>query len=234
MPEMFSILYLLLFAFSGLAVARRLFYRNKPLVRIWLGLAFGMLMLIWLPALFSFLFGFVLLSQLLGLATGCAIGIVFWLLSRRKSLTASPWKAELPVLIAGGLLFLLCLVLLSSHTIVERGGALYVGQSTYGDLAMHLGFISSIAVQGTFPPMYSICVDTPGTTHSCPKALGRPSTSLARAFGLQRCCPRRMRFLLVILGVYCFFEGWLREKRKAVFAMLLFFIGGGFGFLVFL
>jgi cadmium resistance protein CadD (predicted permease) len=60
------------------------FYRDRPMIRIWLGLTFGMLMLIWLPALFSFVFGFVLLSQLLGLLAACMLGAVCWMLSRKK------------------------------------------------------------------------------------------------------------------------------------------------------
>ncbi len=230
MAELFSILYLLLFAFSGLGISRFLFYRDRPLIRVWLGLTFGMLMLIWLPALFSFLFGFVLLSQMLALVTACVLGGVFWLLSRKKSLTAASWKSELPALITCGGLLLVCLILLSSHTIVERGGALYVGQSTYGDLAMHLGFISSIATQGTFPPMYSIC---PGKAVSYPflsESVGATFYLFGTSLRFATMLTAAYAFLLAIFGAYCFLEEWLGEKRKAVFSTLLFFVGGGFGF----
>lgn len=225
-----SFIYLLLFAMSGLGVSRLVFYRDRPLIRVWLGLAFGLLMLIWLPALFSFVLGFVLLSQILGLVAGCLIGAACFFLSRRKSLTKTPWKQELPFLISGGLLFLLCFVLLSSHTIVERDGALYVGQSTYGDLAMHLGFISSIATQGTFPPMYSICVGIPVRYPFLSESVGATFYLFGTSLRFAVMLTASYAFVLVILGVYCFFEGWLKQKRKAVFSMLLFFIGGGFGF----
>ncbi|HRX59054.1 MAG TPA: hypothetical protein P5075_09795 [Eubacteriales bacterium] len=230
MAVVFSFLYLALFIFSGLGVSRVLFYKDRPLVRVWLGLAFGMLMLIWLPALFSFIFGFVMLSQLLGAAAAALIGGVCWLVSSKKSLSVSPLKKELPFLIAGGALFLLSLVLLSSHTIVERDGALYVGQSTYGDLAMHLGFISSIAVQGTFPPMYSICADKAVCYPFLSESVGSTFYLFGTSLRFAVIFTSAFAFLLVILGVYCFFEEWLRQKRKAVFAMLLFFVGGGFGF----
>jgi len=230
MAVVFSFLYLALFIFSGFGVSRVLFFKDKPLVRVWLGLAFGMLMLIWLPALFSFIFGFVMLSQLLGAVAAAIIGGVCWLISGKKSLSVSPLKKELPFLIAGGALFLLSLVLLSSHIIVERGGALYVGQSTYGDLAMHLGFISSIAVQGAFPPMYSICPDKPVCYPFLSESVGSTFYLFGTSLRFAVILTSAFAFLLVILGVYCFFEEWLRQKRKAVFAMLLFFIGGGFGF----
>ena len=230
MAELFSLVYLGLFACSGSMLARVLFYRERPLVRTWLGLVFGMAMLIWFPALFAFALGFTLSAQLCALALCCAIGIVSFALSRRLSLTAAPWRRELPALVACGLLFAFCCILLSTHVLRREDGALYVGQSTYGDLAMHLGFISSIAVQGTFPPMYSICPDA---------AVGYPflSSSVGATFYLFGTSLRfatiltaAYAFLLVLFGAYCFFEEWLRQRRKAVFSTLLFFLGGGFGF----
>lgn len=230
MAELFSIVYLGLFACSGIAAARWLFYRERPLVRIWLGLAFGMAMLIWFPALTSFALGFTMLSQMLGLALCVAVGAVCFLLSRRRSLTAAPWQDELPALISCGMLFLFCMALLSTHVIAERDGALYVGQSTYGDLAMHLGFISSIATQGTFPPMYSICPDKAVCYPFLSSSVGSTFYLFGTSLRFATMLTAAYAFLLVIFGAYCFFEGWLAQKRKAVFATLLFFIGGGFGF----
>ncbi len=230
MAELLSVLYLILFALAGLGISRFAFYRERPLRRVWLGLVFGYAMFLWLPALFSFLLGFHLLAQLLGLALACLIGGAFWFLSRRRATTVSPLINELPFLIAGGLLFAVCLVLLSTHTIVNQGGALYVGQSTYGDLAMHLGFISSIAVQGTFPPMYSICPDKPVCYPFLSESAGATVYLFGTSLRFATMLTAGWAFLLVILGVYSFFEEWLTQRRKAVFAMLLFFIGGGFGF----
>ncbi len=230
MAEVLSILYVALFAASGIGLSRLLFYREKPLVRIWLGLAFGMAMLIWFPALFSFAMGFYLPAQLLGLLLACLIGAAGFLFSRNRSLTVSPWRVETPFLIAGGLLFLLCLVLLFTHTIIERNGALYVGQSTYGDLAMHLGFISSIATQGAFPPMYSICPDTPVCYPFLSESVGATIYLFGTSLRFASMLTAAYAMLLVITGVYCFLEGWLEQPRKSVFAMLIFFIGGGFGF----
>lgn len=230
MAELLSILYLVLFALAGLGISRFLFFRERPLRRIWLGLVFGYAMFLWFPALFSFLLGFHLAAQLLGLAFACVIGGLFWFFSRKRTLTISPLRYELPFLIAGGVLFAFCLILLSSHTIVNRDGALYVGQSTYGDLAMHLGFISSIAVQGTFPPMYSICPDKPVCYPFLCESAGATIYLFGTSLRFAAMLTAGWAFLLVILGVYCFFEEWLMQRRKAIFAMLLFFIGGGFGF----
>lgn len=230
MSEVLSVLYVALFAASGIGLSRLLFDREKPLVRIWLGLAFGMAMLIWLPALFSFVLGFYLPAQILGLLVACLVGAAGFFFSRKKSMLVTPWKAELPFFAAGGVLLVVSIVLLSTHTIVPRDGALYVGQSTYGDLAMHLGFISSIATQGTFPPMYSICPDMPVNYPFLSESVGSTIYLLGTSLRFATMLTAGYALLLVITGAYCFFEEWLQESRKSVFAMLLFFVGGGFGF----
>ncbi len=230
MAELLSVCYVALFAASGIGISRMLFYREKQLIRIWLGLAFGMAMLVWLPALFSFALGFYLPAQLLGLLLACLIGAAGFYLSRKRAMTASSWKAEIPFFIAGGVVLAICLILLSTHTIVLRDGALYVGQSTYGDLAMHLGFISSIATQGTFPPMYSICPDKPVCYPFLSESVGATIYLLGTSLRFATMLTAGYAMLLTVTGVYCFFQEWLGESRKSVFAMLLFFIGGGFGF----
>ena len=230
MAELLSILYVALFAASGIGLSRLLFNREKPLVRIWLGLALGMAMLIWFPALFSFAMGFYLPAQILGLLLACLLGAAGFFFSRKRSLSASPWKAEIPFFVAGGFLLAVCLVLLSTHTLVSRDGALYVGQSTYGDLAMHLGFISSIATQGTFPPMYSICPDMQVNYPFLSESVGSTIYLFGTSLRFATMLTAGYAILLVITGVYCFFQEWLGETRKSVFAMLLFFVGGGFGF----
>jgi hypothetical protein len=230
MAELLSILYVAAFAASGIGISRAVFFREKPLVRIWLGLTAGLAMLLWFPALFSFALGFYLPAQLLGLLLACLLGAAGFFFSRKRSLSISPWRAELPFFIAGGALLAICLVLLSSHTIVPRDGALYVGQSTYGDLAMHLGFISSIATQGTFPPMYSICPDQAVNYPFLCESIGATIYLFGTSLRFATMLTASYAMLLVISGVYCFFQEWLGESRKSVFAMLLFFIGGGFGF----
>lgn len=233
MATIWSILYMLVFACAGVMIARFLFPAKRPVIRLWLGLAFGLALLIWLPALFSFMLSFRLLSQLLALALACVIGLICFLLGRKKEYARSPWRKELPLLCLLLPLMIVTCVLLYTHIILDKDGALYVGQSTYGDLSMHLGFITSIAEQGTFPPMYSICPDT---------IVGYPflSSSLSATFYQLGCSlrfsvilPSLYAFLLVFSSAYFFFEAWLGKKSKAVFASYLFFIGGGFGFAYF-
>lgn len=234
MAELCSLLYLGAFAASGVCISRCFFYREKPLVRAWLGLAMGLCMLMWFPALFAFSLSFNLAAQLLGLLLALCLGVVCLLGARKRALTAAPWKSELAPLCVCFALYLFCCMLLSSHTIVTGDdGALYVGQSTYGDLAMHLGFISSIAVQGTFPPMYSICPDKPVCYPFLSSSVGSTFYLFGASLRFATLITAAFAMLLVILGAYLFFERWLKEKRKAIFAMLLVFVGGGFGFAYF-
>lgn len=231
MAETLSVGYLLLFALSGVCISRTVFHDERPLRRIWLGLAFGMGLLMWLPALFSFILGFCLLSQLLALLVSCGLGVLFWYLGRGRFRKKSVWADELPVAFTLLPLLLFCCALLSSHTILQHSdGSLWVGQSTYGDLAMHLGFISSIATQGTFPPMYSICPDKLVGYPFLSSSVGATFCVLGASLRFATMLTAIYAFILVLMGVYFFFEGWLATKPKAIFATLLFFIGGGFGF----
>ena len=53
-----SVSYLLLYLCLGMLSVRFLLPRHKPLNRIWLGLSFGVLEMMWLPALCAFFLGF--------------------------------------------------------------------------------------------------------------------------------------------------------------------------------
>ena len=79
--EILSVLYLLVFALSGVMISRYVFSGDKLLKRVFFGLVFGLLMLLWLPVLLAFLFGkFNLLAQLLALAIAVGLGLFFWLM----------------------------------------------------------------------------------------------------------------------------------------------------------
>lgn len=107
----------------------------------------------WLPALFSFLLGFTLLSQVLGLALfvlPCALPPVFR--RRPASLRTDARSAKLHAFCVVPAL-LLSAVLLYTHVLRPVDGALHTGQSCYGDMSMHLSFITSIARNGVFPPL---------------------------------------------------------------------------------
>ena len=89
-----SILYMTVFALSGVCVAECAFPRERRVIRIWLGLVLGLVMLIWLPALLAFLFDFTLLVQLLACALALLIGGWFYWQGRKKERLPSPWRTS--------------------------------------------------------------------------------------------------------------------------------------------
>ena len=228
-----SILYLLFYALGGVEIGRYLFSTESFPRRLWLGLTIGLLGSIWLPSLFSFIFGFGILSHVLGVACMAGLSLICLLQKKKAPLPRlADGKALLPLLwllplfLVGGYLF-------STHILYPGSDGYYVGQTTYGDLAMHLGFITSIAEQGTFPPDYSIF---PGHRVNYPFLCEVPSSSLF-LFGTKLrwayLLPALYAYALVLLGVYFAFRAWLKRQDRSLLATYLFFIGGGFGFLYF-
>ena len=228
-----SILYMLFYASAGILIGRCLFADETFARRLWLGLTVGLFGSIWLPSLFSFALGFGTLSHILG-AAGMALITVVCQFSKKKAppVRAKDCRSLLPLLWLLPI-FLIGTYLFSTHILEPKADGYYVGQTTYGDLAMHLGFISSMAEQGFFPPEYSIF---PGHTVNYPFLCEVPSASLFQFGASLRWAyllPALYAYALVILGVYFAFQSWLKRAERARFATYLFFIGGGFGFLYF-
>jgi hypothetical protein len=231
------------------------FRREEPLVKVMFGGVFGLFMLMWLPALFSFIFGFTILTQLLAAAVCAAGGTVCYIKllkpqnsektqqqgrknnkSIKQKQTAAEWFLNnkwffitvLPI-------FILCIFLLHTHILrVSDTGGLNVGQSTYGDLQIHAGFITSVSEQTKFPPAYNILG---GST-----ALGYPflcdtvsSTffTLGSSLRFSYILPMALAFAVVISAVFLFFRDLFGSDKKAAFCSWLFLIGGGFGFVYF-
>ena len=235
---MIAICFTLLFAISGICISEVVFQTHKAKIRIWLGLAAGLLMLTWLPSLFALLIGFTLTAQILAAAVAVLAGgvSVVILLSRKKKGVGNAFYfgKDWTILLLAVPILVLCGYLLHTHILnPHKNGSLWVGQVTYGDLAMHLGFITSIAEQTMFPPQYSIF---PGHAVNYPFLCETSAASLCQlgaSVRLAYIVSAFYAFVLVVFGVYLFFEQWLKRRNRAIFATLLFFFGGGFGFFYF-
>ena len=233
----FALIDTALFALSGLLIATWLFQKERLVKRVWLGLALGLLLLTWLPSLFAFFIGFIFLAQILALGTAILLGGVCVFFAVRsngwKSLTKGFCTKDLGFLWTVVPLFVLGAYLLHTHILMPTERGVSVGQVTYGDLAMHLGFISSIAEQGVFPPQYSIfpghTVNYPFLCETSASSLYLMGATLRQAYLISAL----YAYLLVLMGVWFFFREWLKTNRRAHIASLLFFFGSGFGFLYF-
>ena len=228
-----GIAWFLFWQLGGLTLARRVFRTLGAAERLLLGSVCGSVLAMWTPIPFSFLFGFSLAAHLCAAAAG--LGLIALLFVRRAELSPLPrWSDfDLPFLALLLPFLALCVILLLSHTLREENGALYTGQCCFGDMAMHLGFISSMAAQGRFPPEYSIL---PGARLCYPFLCDSVSASLLLLGTPLRAAyllPAVFAFLQVFCGFYLLGRAACRSAGAPLLAFVLFFLNGGLGTLYF-
>ena len=229
-----SILYLALFLYVGLLLARRAVSDGSAAVIVPLGCGFGVSLLAVLPAAFALVLGFTMPAVLLG-AAGAAVfgGALLYHGTRLRGMakdtdSGALWACVLPVAAV-------TLYLLHTHVLHMVDGAYHTGQSCYGDMAMHLGFIKYIAQSGEFLPSYPLL----GGAHR----FGYPFlcetvSSVFIVLGANLRTAYILPMLPAFLAVYGMF--WQLARRvagsigKACLAFYLFFMGSGFGFVYFL
>lgn len=229
--NMIAVLYFLLFQVCGLLLGQAILKTERRDAKILGGSVLGSVLLQWIPVLFAFALGFTITAHLLALAvTAVVSGVVFWKFGRTKMETATEQKLQvrfgiLPLLVYGLFVWLV----FSGFEV--RNGTVYSSQATYGDMSMHLGFITSIAQQQTFPPDYSIL---PGTKLSYPFLSDSISSSLylfGASLRLSYCFPMLFAGAQVMYGAWLFLRTWLGTKGKTLFAWMLYFLNGGLGFI---
>lgn len=230
---MAGILVFAAYLFTGLACARCVLPERSPLLRAWLGASFGVLLFMWLPALAAFLVRFTVAAELLALGVLALIcGAAFWFQRGKplRSFDQDDKKTALALLIFALPLTLLSAYLQHTHTLREIDGALYTGQSTYGDLCMHLSIITSLR-GSPLPADYSIL---PGTTLGYPFLTDAMSTSmllLGTPLRLSIILPGALMSLLVYAGFLLLAREMTKSARVALLAAALLFFNGGLGFL---
>lgn len=139
------------------------------------------------------------------------------------------------VALLGGILpvsIVICL-LLTNHVMTPVTGGIGSGQSTYGDLAMHMGFVTSIAEQKIFPPDYSLMT---GERLSYPFLINSLSGSLV-LFGTDLraaiLIPSYVMCFLLVLGFYNLAFSLTKRRSASLLALWFFFLNGAFGFAYF-
>jgi len=226
--------YLAIYIACGVMMARWLLPRHSPMARAWLGAGLGLLLMMWLPALCAFALDFTSLTHWVALAPLALLTGGCYLLRDRRS--PAPWDERETTLAKQALLVALPLTLLSAylqytHMVrVDEWGNWNVGQSTYGDLPMHMSFITGIK-NAAFPPDYPFY---PGQQLSYPFL----TDSLSTSFYLMGCSlqmalilPGTLMMALCYLGVMILAREMTMGKKALVLATLLFFLNGGLGFL---
>ena len=231
---MLAILYWLIFECCATAIIFFLLPKKSPVVKAWLGLCLGLALMMWLPALLAFFVDFTVAAHLwallpLALLTGGA-----WLFRDRsegkKMGEEDKRLLRLLLLIALPLTGLGAFLQWTHNIMPAADGALHVGQSTYGDLPLHLAIASSLR-NASFPPDYSIL---PGARLTYPFLTDSLSTSfMLLGFSLRAAIvfPGILMMALTFSG-YTLLAARLADTRKgAALAALFFFLNGGLGFL---
>lgn len=242
-----AVVYFLCYQLCGIIIADCLFNKEKKLIRLLIGSVSGSFLLMWLPVITSFFIGFNVASHFIAVFILIILLLITYNNASKKSkvkfiifksgeeekILLNTIKSNMIFIILFVILTVFFALLLNNHVLVVNKDGLYCGQCTYGDMNMHLGFITSIAKQGIFPPDYSIM---PGEKLCYPFLCDSVSSSLY-IFGcslkLAYCLPMIVAFIQVLGGFYAFAYQWLKNRAKAVVSFVLFFLNGGFGFLYF-
>ncbi len=230
---MAGVVYLALFLSGGLLIARNWLPRLRPVVRCYIGVSLGVFLFLWLPALWAYQMTFSVTAHLVATLT-LAVAVLFSFLSRdhsprvrygeedRRMLRAVLW-VSVPLAVAAAWL-------MYTHNIRPAAdGAYHVGQSTYGDLSLHLAVATS-AVNAKFPLHNSLMV---GATMAYPYLADTFATSL---YMLGMSLPAAMTFtgtlmcLMVIFGFALLTAQLARRRGTVALATCLLFLNGGLGF----
>ena len=232
---MIAIAYTLLFCGLGVQMIRWLMPKKSPLVRAWLGVSLGILMEMGLPALRANLFGFTVAAHIAAAAAAVALAALCYATREKAPLAAmrETDRRQLAVMAAVGLpLTALSAYLQYTHCIMPASdGSLWCGQSTYGDLCMHLAFITSLENM-SFPPSYNLLVGTALSYPYLTDALSTTFYMLGMPLNLSLVVPGTLLMALTYAGYMLLARQILGGRHKAVaVAALLFFLNGGLGFL---
>ena len=241
-----AVLYYMFFVISGIIIMFRLLNSQKLSImfKCLLGSVFGTLEFQWMPIIFAFFMDFTVNAHICALVIQVLVFILVILKTNREQGFINTYKKPIEwkrflwenpasiIIFASFVIFAYCL---NTHTILlNSDGSLHTGQATYGDMNMHIGFITSIAKQHTFPPEYSIY---PGIKLAYPFLSDSISSSLyllGASLRVAYIIPMLVAVMQVFCGFYCFIKFWFKKGSVAFIAFILFFYDGGFGFIHFL
>ena len=232
---MIAIAYTLLFCGLGVLMLRWLMPQKSPLVRVWLGVSLGVLMEMGLPALCANLLDFTIAAHLAAVAAALLLAALCYA-AREKAPLAQMREADrrqLAVMAAVGIpLTAFSAYLQYTHCIMPASdGSLWCGQATYGDLCMHLSFITSLENM-SFPPSYNLLAGTGLSYPYLTDALSTTFYMLGMPLNLSLVVPGTLLMALTYAGYMLLAQQILGGRHKAVaVAALLFFFNGGLGFL---
>ena len=232
---MIAIAYTLLFCVLGVQMIRWLMPKKSPLVRAWLGVSLGVLMEMSFPAYCAYLFDFTVTAHIAAAVAALLLTAVCYAVREKAPLCGMSGadRRQLAVMAAVCIpLTALSAYLQYTHDIMPASdGSLWCGQATYGDLCMHLSFITSLEGMH-FPPSYNLLAGTSLAYPYLTDALSTTFYMLGMPLNLALVVPGTLLMALTYAGYMMLAQQILGGRHKAVaVAALLFFFNGGLGFL---
>ena len=222
----------------GFLYSNLLFNKKDVYFRVWFGAIFGNLILMVGIVPLAFIFSFSYVSHIL-LAVISVVPYVFFKIHNTGNdaleiQTENTTDIKIILYLIAPITLLIC-ILLTNHILAPYPyGGVSSGQSTYGDLQMHLGFITSIAEQGKFVPSYAFLsgykLNYPFFSDMLSSSLYLLGTPLRWAMLIPSYCMSA----ILVMGFYILSYKITQKKAAAVIATVFFFFNGGFGFAYFL
>ena len=157
---MSGVLYYLLFLGGGLLIARYWLPRLRPLTRWYAGVSIGLFLMMWLPVLWAYAVAFTITAHLLAALTLALVVMLAYLTRDRRTrvrFAIEDRRMLRAILIVVVPLTLLAAWLEYTHSIRPAADGYHVGQSTYGDLSLHLAVTTSI-IGAQFPLQNSLMI----------------------------------------------------------------------------
>lgn len=232
---MAAVLYTFLFMLGGAAIIRFQLPRKSPVTRVFLGAALGLLLEMQLPALCAWVFDFSLAAHAAAAVLLLIVTGVSWKLRDTRE-PAKMTEGDRKLLAAMALIVLPLTVLSGylqhTHMIMPaEDGSYWCGQSTYGDLCMHLSFITSMRDM-QFPPTYNLLAGTALNYPYLSDSLSTTMMLLGMDLRMAVVFPGTLLMAMTYAGYMILAREILGDRRKAVaLAAVLFFFNGGLGFL---
>ena len=228
-----GLFYLLFFMAGGVIITRLLLPGMRPVKRGYIGVSLGVLLMMWLPVLWAYAFRFDFLSHALAAATLLGLCVLSW--AARDGRKAARFDEKEKRTLIRLAVMVIPLAVLSgylqyTHSIrLAADGSYHVGQSTYGDLSLHLAVATSI-VGAKFPLHNSLML---GATMAYPY-LSDSIASTMLLFGMPLNTAMAFTGTLMMTLVFCGY-GLLcmqlcRKRGAAWLAFFLLFLNGGLGF----
>jgi hypothetical protein len=229
-----SLIYTFLYLYAGVMTVRFLLPRHRPLNRLWLGMSLGLLEEMWLPAIGAMWFSFDAAAHVFGAVVLMILTVACWFARDRRP--AAGWDEKeddllRQLLVIGIPLTILAVWLQYTHVMrADEAGNWHVGQSTYGDLPMHLSFITNLPGK-KFPADYPFF---PGARLSYPFLTDSLSSTfylMGMSLQASTIIPAALMMALCYMGVMVLAREMTAGGKAVVLAALLFFLNGGLGFL---